>query len=99
MIAPSVAEIVKRHVRLTVEGIDRMYLNVYVPACKYDRGDPAAASRPHAPSLHSASRSSNSPASDDWLPPLKSTVSFLRHTAGRSKGSGVSSVMAAVALG
>jgi hypothetical protein len=33
------------------------------------------------------------------LPPPKSTVSFLRRTADRSKGSGVSSVMAAVALG
>jgi hypothetical protein len=31
-------------------------------------------------------------------PPSKSTVSFLRWTAGRSKGSGLSSVMAAVAL-
>ena len=31
MIAHSVAEIVKPHLRLTVEGIDRMYLNVYVP--------------------------------------------------------------------
>jgi hypothetical protein len=29
MIAQSVAEIVKRHVKLTVEGIDRMYLNVF----------------------------------------------------------------------
>jgi two-component sensor histidine kinase len=36
---------------------------------------------------------------EDWLPPLKSTVSFLRQTDGRSKGSGVSSSMAAVALG
>src|SRR5258708_1092635 len=59
----------------------------------------AAASRRHTPSLRSASRSSNKPASEDWVPPSKSTVSFLRSTAGRSKGSGVSSVMAAVALG
>jgi hypothetical protein len=36
---------------------------------------------------------------EDWLPPLKSTVSFLRQTDGRSKGSGVSSDMAAVAQG
>jgi hypothetical protein len=27
----SVAEILKQHVTLEVEGIDRMYLNVYVP--------------------------------------------------------------------
>jgi hypothetical protein len=32
MIAQSVAEILGDHVKLTVEGIDRMYLNVYVPA-------------------------------------------------------------------
>jgi hypothetical protein len=38
MIAQSVAEIVKRHVRLTVEGIDRMYLNVYVPGLQYEQG-------------------------------------------------------------
>jgi hypothetical protein len=31
MIAQNVAEIVSRHVKLTVEGIDRMYLNVFVP--------------------------------------------------------------------
>jgi hypothetical protein len=39
------------------------------------------------------------PPLEDWLPPLKSTVSFLRQTDGRSKGSGVSSSMAAVAEG
>jgi hypothetical protein len=38
MIAHSVAEIIKRHVRLTVEGIDRMYLNVYVPGLQYEHG-------------------------------------------------------------
>jgi hypothetical protein len=38
MIAHSVAEIVKRHVRPTVEGIDRMYLNVYVPGLQYEHG-------------------------------------------------------------
>jgi hypothetical protein len=31
MIAQSVAEIVTRHVKLTVEGVDRMYFNVYAP--------------------------------------------------------------------
>src|SRR5258707_6605718 len=36
MIAQSVAEIVSRHVKLTVEGIDRMYLNVYVPGLQYE---------------------------------------------------------------
>jgi hypothetical protein len=38
MIAQSVAEIIGRHVRLTVEGIDRMYLNVFVPGLQYARG-------------------------------------------------------------
>src|SRR5262249_35583428 len=36
---------------------------------------------------------------DDWLPLAKSTVSFLRSTAGRSNGSSVLSVMAAVSEG
>jgi hypothetical protein len=39
MIAQNVAEIVSRHVKLTVEGIDRMYRNVFV--CR----EPAAAIR------------------------------------------------------
>src|ERR1700745_2443736 len=38
MIAQSVAEIVSRHVKLTVEGIDRMYLNIYVPGLQYEQG-------------------------------------------------------------
>jgi hypothetical protein len=38
MIAQSVAEIVSRHVKLTVEGIDRMYLNVFVPRLQCERG-------------------------------------------------------------
>src|SRR5262245_49436437 len=57
----------------------------------------ASASRLHTPSFHSASRNSSSPPSEDWFPPAKSTVSFLRWTAGRSKGSSVASVMTAVA--
>src|SRR6184192_4463024 len=38
MIAQSVAEIVSRHVKLAVEGIDRMYLNVFVPGLQYEQG-------------------------------------------------------------
>jgi hypothetical protein len=38
MIAQNVAEILDRHVTLTVEGIDRMYLNVVVPGLQYERG-------------------------------------------------------------
>jgi hypothetical protein len=51
------------------------------------------------PYLRSAWRRSSKPPLDDWLPPAKSTVSFLRRTDGRSNGSGVSSVIAAVAQG
>src|SRR5437867_7235753 len=35
---PSVSEILSRHVTLEVEGIDRMYLNVYVPRLQSERG-------------------------------------------------------------
>jgi hypothetical protein len=38
MIAQSVAEIISRHVRLSVEGIGRMYLNVSVPGLQYETG-------------------------------------------------------------
>ena len=37
MIAQSVADILADHVRLSVEGIDRMYLNVYVPGLQPSR--------------------------------------------------------------
>src|SRR6202158_5463829 len=38
ILAQSVAEIISRHVKLTVEGIDRMYLNVFVPGLQYEQG-------------------------------------------------------------
>lgn len=38
MIAQNVAEIVSRHVTLSVEGINRMYLNVFVPGMQYEPG-------------------------------------------------------------
>ena len=38
MIAQSVADILKDHVKLSVEGIDRMYLNVYVPRLQSELG-------------------------------------------------------------
>jgi hypothetical protein len=38
MIAQSVANILSHHVRLSVEGIDRMYLNVYVPCLQSELG-------------------------------------------------------------
>jgi hypothetical protein len=40
----------------------------------------ASESRRHTPRLRSACRSSSRPPSEDWLPPAKSTVSFLRRT-------------------
>ena len=38
MIAQSVADILGNHVKLSVEGIDRMYLNVYVPRLQSEQG-------------------------------------------------------------
>ena len=38
MITQSVADILADHVKLTVEGIDRMYLNVYVPSLQSPYG-------------------------------------------------------------
>jgi hypothetical protein len=38
MITQSVADILSDHVRLTVEGIDRMYLNVYVSRLQMEQG-------------------------------------------------------------
>ena len=62
MVAQSVAEILGNHVRLTVEGIDRMYLNLYVPALqsafgavsffRAHRGQPLASSALSAAVIH-----------------------------------------------
>ena len=38
MLAQSVADILNNHVVLSVEGIDRMYLNVYVPRLQSEQG-------------------------------------------------------------
>src|SRR5438105_3986820 len=38
MIVQSVADILNHHVKLSVEGIDRMYLNVFVPGLQYETG-------------------------------------------------------------
>jgi hypothetical protein len=37
-VARSVADVIKQHVTLEVEGIDRMYLNVYQPKLQHDKG-------------------------------------------------------------
>jgi hypothetical protein len=38
MLSQSVAGILDNHVRLTVEGIDRMYLHAYIPKLQYEQG-------------------------------------------------------------
>ena len=38
MIAQSVADILSRHVKLSLEGIDRMYLNIYVRQLQREQG-------------------------------------------------------------
>src|ERR1700704_2418815 len=38
MIAQRVADILRHHVGLSVESIDRMYLNVFVPGLQYEQG-------------------------------------------------------------
>ncbi|SRR5882724_4867556 len=38
MIAQSVADILNHHVKLAVEGIDRMYLNIYVSKLQHEQG-------------------------------------------------------------
>mgnify|MGYP003471157208 CR=1 FL=1 len=38
MVSQNVAEIIKNHVVLEVEGIDRMYLNGYVPGLQTEGG-------------------------------------------------------------
>ena len=37
-IAQTVTEVLREHVTLEVESIDRMYLNVYVPQLQHERG-------------------------------------------------------------
>lgn len=37
-IAQTVTEVLREHVTLEVESIDRMYLNVYVPQLQYEGG-------------------------------------------------------------
>jgi hypothetical protein len=50
----SVAEVLAEHVTLEVEGIDRMYLNVYVPALQRQGESPAFSAFTAATSLHPA---------------------------------------------
>jgi hypothetical protein len=49
MIAQSVAEILADHVKLSVEGIDRLYLNVYVPRLQKEQRLICAATLPGCP--------------------------------------------------
>src|SRR5271168_4033464 len=57
-----------------------------------------AASRDAMPSRLSTPRSSSTPTSDDSIPPSNATLTFLRATAGSSKGRSVSCSMMGVAL-
>src|SRR5277367_861339 len=57
-----------------------------------------AASRDAMPSRLSTPRSSSTPTSDDSIPPSNATLTFLRATAGSSKGRSVSCSMTGVAL-
>ena len=41
-VSRSVAEVLAEHVTLEVEGIDRMYLNVYIPGLQREQGWPAS---------------------------------------------------------
>ena len=50
----SVAEVLAEHVNLEVEGIDRMYLNVYVPALQRAGKSPAFSAFTGVTSLHPA---------------------------------------------
>ena len=44
-VAESVAEILRHHVTLEVEGIDRMYLNAVVPLLQSEGGSPGTSER------------------------------------------------------
>jgi hypothetical protein len=77
----------------------RERLRGFAASSRSRRSGIASANRRQTRCLRFASRSSSRPPLDDWLPPPKSTVSFLRRTDGRSNGDGVSSVIAAVAQG
>lgn len=76
----SVSEVLKGHVTLEVEGIDRMYLNVYVPQLqreqgvvnflRYHRGHPFASSALLAPITDAFIRSIETFAEDQTIPLL-----------------------------
>jgi hypothetical protein len=57
-----------------------------------------SASRQHTPSVRSFSRSSSRPPLEDWVPPLKSTVIFLRQTRGRRGSPAAAAVRKASSL-
>ncbi len=80
----TVAEVIQKHVTLTVEGIDRMYLNVYVPRLQREkdaawffrghRQQPFASSALMAPMTRAAMRATrtSAPSSRSW--PRRSTL-------------------------
>jgi hypothetical protein len=48
----SVADVIRNHVTLEVEGIDRMYLNVYQPKRTKEKKQPASFASPRQQPLH-----------------------------------------------
>ena len=81
MIAQSVAEIISRHVKLTVEGIDRMYLNVFMPVLQHEKGGSCGSSADIAASrLPSAALMA--PMSRSFVAALEHFVARARHSSG-----------------
>jgi hypothetical protein len=76
MIAQSVADILRDYVKLSVEGIDRMYLNVYVPRLqteqgivwffRHHRGQPIPSAALMAPMSHSFVAALGHPSAAGW---------------------------------
>ena len=72
MIAQSVADILDRHVTLAVEGIDRMYLNVYVPRLQSERR--GCRVLPRAPRPAAAVSGADEPDQPDFVAKLERFV-------------------------
>ena len=81
----SVAEVLKSHVTLEVEGIDRMYLNVYQPRLQSDRGV-ASFFRFHRGEIFASSALMN-PMSKSFIPAVDRFVSREQIPLMHSRGS------------
>ena len=79
MIAQSVADILGRHVRLAVEGIDRMYLNIYVPQLQSERGRRHLPFLSYAPVYRAATEADAPSKRSLWaLTRIRKTLSWIR---------------------